>query len=165
MCAAKGYVRFASKSGHSEVQSECPLRAISEQNFGWERIHSASRFSVAFHSLGWSRGRRSNVGPNKTVLQFRRKFVALAQSAHANAVDLWSMIDRRRIDWRSAIRTERCCRFVPLSAVLTYIFGSPERSLKEPCRVGTTLRNAEPDKVWQSVQWQMPVISGSASAS
>jgi len=31
-------VRFASESGHWEAQSECPLRAISEQNFGWEQI-------------------------------------------------------------------------------------------------------------------------------
>jgi hypothetical protein len=58
-----------------------------------------------------------------------------------------------------------CCRLVPLSAVFRYIFNSPDRSLNEPCREGTTLRNAEPDRVWQSVQWQIPVISGSASAS
>jgi len=39
-------------------EGKCPLGAISEQNLG--------RISVAFHSLGWSRGRRSNVGPSET---------------------------------------------------------------------------------------------------
>ena len=89
-------------------EGKCPLGAISEQNLG--------RISVAFHSLGWSRGRRSNVGPSETSMQFRRKFVALAQSAHANAVNLWSVIDRRRIDWRSAIRTKR---LLPLGAAFS----------------------------------------------
>jgi len=56
------------------------------------------------------------LGRTKPVLQFRRKFVALAQSAHANAVDLWSVIDRSRIDWRSAIRTER---LLPLCAAFS----------------------------------------------
>ena len=28
---------------------------------------------------------------------------------------------------------------------------------------GTTVRNAEPDSVWQSVQWQIAAFSGSAS--
>ena len=55
------------------------------------------------------------LGRAKPVLQFRREFVALAQSAHANAVNLWSVIDRRRIDWRSAMRTKR---LLPLGATL-----------------------------------------------
>ena len=56
------------------------------------------------------------LGRAKPVLQFRRKFVALAQSANANAVNLWSVIDRRRIDWRSAIRTKR---LLPLGAAFS----------------------------------------------
>jgi hypothetical protein len=30
---------------------------------------------------------------------------------------------------------------------------------------GTETRNAEPVPVWQSVQWQIPVVAGSASPS
>jgi hypothetical protein len=31
--------------------------------------------------------------------------------------------------------------------------------------VGTTVRKAEPDRVWQSVQWQITTVAGSTSAS
>src|SRR5262245_57365965 len=51
------------------------------------------------------------LGRAKPVLHFGHKFVPLAQSAHANAVNLWSIIDRRRIDWCSAIWTKRLSPF------------------------------------------------------
>jgi len=37
--------------------------------------------------------------------------------------------------------------------------------LKLPFFVGTTVRNAEPDKDWQSVQLQIATVSGSISTS
>src|SRR5215470_7545858 len=46
------------------------------------------------------------LGRAKPVLQFGCKFVALAQSAHANAVNLWSVTDRRR---RVQFRRRRAC--------------------------------------------------------
>ena len=35
----------------------------------------------------------------------------------------------------------------------------------QAARVGTTVRKAEPDRVWQSVQWQITTVAGSTSAS
>ena len=46
-----------------------------------------------------------------------------------------------------------------------YVLGWPDRSLKVFSWVNATTRNAEPDKVWQSVQWQIMTFSGSISAS
>ena len=54
---------------------------------------------------------------------------------------------------------------LPLSACLTYRLGSPDRSLKAFSGTRTTVRNAEPDSDWQSVQWQISTFSGSTSAS
>src|SRR4029077_12910531 len=43
------------------------------------------------------------LGRAKPVLQFGHKFVALMEGAYANRVNLWPVLDRRRIDWRSTI--------------------------------------------------------------
>jgi hypothetical protein len=56
-------------------------------------------------------------------------------------------------------------RLLPLAAVFTYVFGAPERNLNEPPVTGTVTRNAEPERTWQSVQWQIKTKSGSTSAS
>src|SRR4029450_11672090 len=53
----------------------------------------------------------------------------------------------------------------PLSAVFRYSVGLPDKSTNVPGRVMTTARNGAPLIVWQSVQLQMVVVSGSASAS
>jgi len=53
------------------------------------------------------------LGRAKPVLQFGHKFVALMEGAYANRVNLWPVLDRRRIDWRSTIWTKR---LLPLGA-------------------------------------------------
>jgi hypothetical protein len=42
--------------------------------------------------------------------------------------------------------------------------GSPAVILNVSPGTRTTTRNADPERRWQSVQWQMVVLSGSASA-
>src|SRR5215510_9386406 len=56
------------------------------------------------------------LGRAKPVLQFGCKFVALTQGAHANAVNLRSVINRRGIDWCPAIWT-KC--LLPLGAAFS----------------------------------------------
>jgi hypothetical protein len=41
--------------------------------------------------------------------------------------------------------------------------GAPD-NLKVPFSANASVRNAEPDKVWQSVQWQIVTVRGSISA-
>jgi hypothetical protein len=57
-----------------------------------------------------------------------------------------------------------CARLWPLSAVFTYTVGFPRRT-KLSAGAFTVTRKAVPVSAWQSVQWQMPVDSGSTSAS
>jgi hypothetical protein len=52
---------------------------------------------------------------------------------------------------------------LPLSLVFTKIVGAPDRA-KVPGRVNASVRNAEPDNDWQSVQWQIVTVPGSISA-
>src|SRR5260370_39136897 len=53
----------------------------------------------------------------------------------------------------------------PLSAVFRYSFGLPDKTTNMPGKVLMTARNGAPLIVWQSVQLQIVVVSGSASAS
>ncbi len=43
--------------------------------------------------------------------------------------------------------------------------GSPLSSLKLSAGAAITVRKGEPVKFWQSVQWQIPTVSGSTTAS
>jgi hypothetical protein len=45
-----------------------------------------------------------------------------------------------------------------------HIEGRPAVILNVSPATRTTTRNADPERRWQSVQWQMVVLSGSASA-
>src|SRR5260370_15268734 len=55
-------------------------------------------------------------------------------------------------------------RLLALPAVLTYVLGVPLSSTKCSAGAGMLTRNAVPESVWQSVQWQMLSASGSTSA-
>jgi hypothetical protein len=44
-------------------------------------------------------------------------------------------------------------------------WAAPGSNRKVSSRVKTTVRKAEPDRVWQSAQWQIITFSGSISAS
>lgn len=56
------------------------------------------------------------LGRAKPVLQFGHKFVALTEGAYTNRVNLWLVLDRSRIDWRSTIWTKR---LLPLGAAFS----------------------------------------------
>src|SRR5262249_30480333 len=56
------------------------------------------------------------LGRPKPVLQFGHKFVALMQGAYTNAMNLWPVVDRCRIDWRPTIWTKR---LLPLGAAFS----------------------------------------------
>ena len=56
-----------------------------------------------------------------------------------------------------------CGRTTPLSDVLRYSVGLPDRSTNVPGRVLMIARSGAPLIVWQSVQLQSVVVSGSAS--
>jgi hypothetical protein len=58
---------------------------------------------------------------------------------------------------------KRSRRTFPLSATFRYSVGLPDKITNVP--VMTTARNGSPLIVWQSVQLQIVVLSGSASAS
>ena len=51
------------------------------------------------------------LGRAKPVLQFGHKFVALTQGPYPNGMDLWSVIDSCRIEWRPTIWTKRLLPF------------------------------------------------------
>ena len=51
------------------------------------------------------------LGRAKPVLQFGHQFVALTEGAYTNCVNLWPVLDRSRIDWRSTIWTKRLLPF------------------------------------------------------
>src|SRR5690348_2701092 len=60
---------------------------------------------------------------------------------------------------------KECLRFVPLSAVLTYVFGFPPSMRNVAAGTGTETRNADPVSIWQSPQLQRFTFAGSSSAS
>lgn len=53
----------------------------------------------------------------------------------------------------------------PLSAICSYVFGVPLISWNLDLGIWETTLNAVLDRIWQSVQWQIPILLGSISAS
>jgi len=78
------------------------------------------------------------------------QFISLAKRSDAHVVGFWLIASRRRIDRRSAVRAESLHTDVSTIGGLSMMM---------------TARNGAPLMIWQSVQLQMVVVSGSASAS
>ena len=55
-------------------------------------------------------------------------------------------------------------RTAPLSAILSYVDRLPEWRTNELLAAATVIRNAVPERTWQSAQWQIVTELGSATA-
>jgi len=93
------------------------------------------------------------------------QLISLTKRADAQAKNLRIRPHRSRVDRRAAVRAERLLAFVSALSSLDVDLRRARRILNVPSMAGTTVRKTVPDKVWQSVQWQITTFLGSTSAS
>ena len=77
----------------------------------------------------------------------------------------WAWPDGRSINMRSTFRAKRLRPLVSALGGLDVYFRFAREQPEASSRVKVCTRNAEPENVWQSVQLQSRVLSGSISAS